>query len=424
MTTRTPLRAFDDPHALLASTSIVDRFLRYVRIDTQSDESSDTCPSTAKQFDLARVLEAELRELGLRDVVLDDNGYVTGRLPGTREGALGLVAHMDTAPAFTGKGVDPRLQADYRGGTIEIGNGLVLDPADDPDLAACIGDTIITTDGTTLLGADDKSGVAAIMTLLEVLVREPEIERPTICVGFTPDEEIGRGAHRFPLDRFDVPAAITVDGGFPGEMNVETFSADKARVTFTGVAVHPGHAYGKMVNALTWAGKFLARLPLTEAPEGTRDREGFFHPVAMAGDAARCHVDVILRDFDDDVLADRGRRICAMAEGLRAEEPRLKVHVEIVEQYRNMANALRDHPSIGATLRRAIEATGLEPNVVPIRGGTDGSQFTAKGLPTPNLFAGGVNFHGPQEWISTRALALTACALLNLVQLWETPATA
>lgn len=414
-------RVFDDPRAVLDSTDLLDRFLRYVRIDTQSDESSDSCPSTAKQLDLARMLAEELGALGCEDVVLDENGYVTARLPGTREGRIGLVAHMDTAPQFTGTGVNPQLHRDYRGGPIDIGKGLRLEPAENPELEECIGDTIVTTDGTTLLGADDKAGVAAIMTLVEVLQANPDVGRPTIMVGFTPDEEIGRGAHRFPFDRFDAPAAFTVDGGFPGEMNVETFSADKARVTFEGVSVHPGRAHGKMVNALTWAGKFLARLPLTEAPEGTRDREGFYHPLAMSGDAATCHVDLILRDFDDDTLAERGRRLMTMAEGLRAEEPRLQVEVELSEQYRNMANGLRERPEIGQVLERAIAATGLQPRVVPIRGGTDGSQLTAKGLPTPNLFAGGVNFHGPQEWISTRALGLTTCALLNLVQMWEEP---
>lgn len=415
------IRPFTDPHAVLEQTTLVERFLRYVVVDTQSDETSDTCPSTAKQFDLARILRDELIELGGEDVVLDDNGYVTAAFPGSRPGRIGLVAHMDTAPQFTGTGVKPQVHEDYAGGPIDIGHGLTLDPADNPELDDCIGDTIITTDGSTLLGADDKSGVAAILAMIELLKKDPSIERPTILVGFTPDEEIGRGAHRFPLDRFDVPAAFTVDGGFPGEMNVETFSADRAKVTFTGVSVHPGRAYGKMVNALTWAGKFLARLPLTEAPEGTSGREGFFHPLALNGDAARCAIDLILRDFDDEGLAARGERLRAMAAGLCAEEPRLTVDVAIDTQYRNMANALRERPEIGATLEKAIAAAGLAPRVVPIRGGTDGSQLTAMGLPTPNLFAGGLNFHGPQEWISTRAMGLVVCTLLNLVQLWEAP---
>ena len=418
---KTRPRLFDDPDFVFEHSNLVDHFLRYVRIDTQSDEESESCPSTKKQLDLARVLEFELRDLGLQGVRTDENGYVLGELPGRRPGRLGLIAHLDTAPAFSGTHVKPQLHENYAGGTLPIAGRLALDPADNPDLEKCIGDTIITSDGTTLLGADDKAGIAAVMALLEILRADPSIEHPTLLVCFNPDEEIGRGAHRFPLEDFDVPAAVTVDGGFAGELNLETFSADKARVRFEGVAVHPGEAYGKMVNALTWAGFFLSRLPLDEAPETTRNREGFFHPVSMRGDAAACQIDLILRDFDDDELARRGERLRALADELREEEPRLTVEVEITEQYRNMARGLESHPEIGETLQRAIEGAGLEPRIEPVRGGTDGSQLTAKGLPTPNLFAGGVNFHGPQEWISTRVMALSTCTLLNLVQLWDAP---
>lgn len=413
------MRVFDDPAALLESTTILERFLRYVAIDTQSDEDAEGCPSTEKQWDLARLLVTELQELGLEDAQVDDKGYVVAHRPGRREGTLGWIAHIDTAPAFSGTDVRPQLHENYRGEVLEVGHGVRLDPADDPHLAECEGDTIITAGGDTLLGADDKAGIAAIMAALEVLEKNDDLEAPTLAICFNPDEEIGRGAHHFPLDDFGAPVAFTVDGGFPGEMNTETFSADKAHVSFRGVAVHPGTARGKMVNALTWMGKFLARLPMAESPECTHEREGFYHPTNASGDAATCSVDLILRDFDDEVLAERGRRLRAMAEGLRAEEPRLTVEVEITEQYRNMAHELRDRPEIAERLEKAIEATGLSPRLEAIRGGTDGSQLTAKGLPTPNIFAGGVNFHGPQEWISTRALALSACTLLNLAQLWE-----
>ena len=415
------LHPFTDAETILRETKVLDRFLSYVKVDTRSDEESETCPSTEKQWVLARQLEAELKEMGLSEVELDENGYVLATLPGRRPGALGLIAHYDTAPAFNGADVNPRFHENYDGGVIEIGEGLVLDPEDNPDLLECLGDTIITTDGKSLLGADDKAGIAAIMAALEVLLREKDLDIPTLRICFNPDEEIGRGAHRFPLDKFDVPAAFTVDGGFPGEMNVETFSADGASVTFTGVAVHPGEAKGKMVNALTYLGKFLSRLPMAETPECTEGREGFIHPTGVRGDAAECRVDMILRDFDDDVLAERGRRVTAIAEGLRAEEPKLGVKVEIREQYRNMANGLQSHPEIRDTLSAAIAAAGLSPRIEPIRGGTDGSQLTAKGLPTPNLFAGGVNFHGPQEWIARRALGMSTCTLLNLVQLWRAP---
>jgi tripeptide aminopeptidase len=417
------MRPFADPAEILARTRIVDRFLGYVRFDTQSDETSDTCPSTEKQLELGRRLVAELQELGLRGVgepepSMDANGYVLAELPGTAPGRLGLCAHIDTAPQYTGTDVRPRLHESYQGGLIEVGHGVVLDPRETPELSECVGDTIITTDGRTLLGADDKSGIAAIMGALEVLVREPELRYPTLRVCFNPDEEIGRGADRFPLDRFDCPLAVTIDGSFSGEINLETFSADKAVITFTGVSVHPGTAKDKMVNALTYAGKLLAALPADESPERTDGRQGFFHPVLVSGDAASCRLQIILRDFDTAVLEERGRRLRAMCEELREQEPRFRVEVEITEQYRNMFDVLSGHPEVAAMLENAVRAAGIEPDMKPIRGGTDGSRLTALGMPTPNLFAGGVDFHGPAEWISTRVLAQSTCAILNFVQLY------
>ncbi len=415
--------AFNDPSTILGRTRIVERLLDYVRIDTQSDETSSSCPSTAKQLELARRLVDELKELGLQgvgeaEVTVDGNGYVLAELPGTTRGRVGLCAHLDTAPAFTGAGVSPQLVEGYDGGVIDVGGGVVLDPGDTPELTECVGDTIITTDGRTLLGADDKSGIAAIMGALEILVQEPEIPRPTVRICFNPDEEIGRGADRFPLERFDCPVAFTVDGSFTGEVNVETFSADKAVVTFTGVAVHPGTARGKMVNALTWMGKLLDRLPMAEAPETTDGREGFYHPVAASGDAASCTLQLILRDFDTGVLEERGRRLERMCAGLMAEEPHLDVDVDITKQYRNMYDVLSGHPDVTDRLMEAVRAGGMTPRLEPIRGGTDGSRLTELGMPTPNVFAGGVNFHGPSEWISTRVLAQSACTILNLVQLF------
>jgi tripeptide aminopeptidase len=413
------MHAYQDPHQILSQTALLERFLRYVAIDTQSDEESEGCPSSEKQWDLAHILVEELKTLGLENATVDEHGYVIAHRPGSRPGCLGWIAHIDTAPAFSGAQVTPILHANYQGGTLEPGHGVTIDPSDNPELAHCFGDTIITASGDTLLGADDKSGIAAIMAALEVLQANPEIEAPDLAICFNPDEEIGRGAHCFPLEKFGAPVAITVDGGFAGEMNVETFSADRARVSFTGVAVHPGSAKGKMVNALTWMGKLLSRLPMAETPECTEAREGFYHPTGVSGDAAACSLDLILRDFDGDVLEERGARLRRMADALRAEEPRLQVEVEITEQYRNMADGLAKHPQIQGQLRQAIEMSGVTPDLQPIRGGTDGSQLTAKGLPTPNLFAGGVNFHGPQEWISTRVMALSACTLLNLAQVWQ-----
>ncbi|MDE3151927.1 MAG: peptidase T [Gemmatimonadota bacterium] len=417
------MHAFDNPSIILRQTRIVERFLEYVRFDTQSDAASSSCPSTAKQLELGRKLVTELQALGLKgvgapEVTMDENGYVLAELPGTAPGRIGLCAHIDTAPAFTGTGVKPQLVERYDGGVIDVGHGVVLDPADTPELKECVGDTIVTTDGSTLLGADDKAGIAAIMGALEILTTQPDIPRPTVRVCFNPDEEIGRGADRFPLKRFDCPVAFTIDGSFSGEINVETFSADKAAVTFTGVSVHTGTARGKMVNALTWMGKFLDRLPMGEAPECTDGREGFYHPYTTTGDAASCTVQLILRDFDTTKLEERGRRLERMCAGLMAEEPRLKVKVEITKQYRNMYDVLSRHPDVAARLDQAVRSAGITPRLEAVRGGTDGSRLTEMGMPTPNVFAGGVNFHGPSEWISTRVLAQSACTVLNLVQLF------
>ncbi|MGD8872585.1 MAG: peptidase T [Gemmatimonadota bacterium] len=416
------MRPFDDPSDILERTRVVARFLDYVRFDTRSDEASDSCPSTEKQLALGERLVEELAELGLTGVgepspSMDENGYVLAELAGTVEGRIGLCAHIDTAPAYTGTDVRPQVIDSYAGGPIDVGHGIVIEPADTPELLECVGDTLVTTDGSTLLGADDKSGIAAIMGALEVLQKEPDLPRPTVRVCFNPDEEIGRGADRFPLDRFDCPVAFTIDGGFTGEISVETFSADKAVVTVEGVAVHPGAAKGKLVNALTYMGKLLDRLPMAESPECTDGREGFYHPVAISGDAASCELHLIIRDFDTAVVEERGLRLKAMCSALMAEEPRLDVKVEITHQYRNMYDVLSQLPEIARQLERAVEAAGLEPNLRPVRGGTDGSRLTAMGMPTPNIFAGGINLHGPSEWISTRVLAQVVCTILNLVQI-------
>ncbi|MCF7973322.1 MAG: peptidase T [Phycisphaerae bacterium] len=412
------MKAFDLPRELLAQTSLVDRFLRYVQIDTQSDELGTECPSTAKQLDLGRLLVGELKDLGMEAVGMDEHGYVTAELKGNAHGRIGLCAHMDTAPAFSGTHVQPQQHRDYDGSVIRLKNNVTIDPRDNPVLLDCIGHTIITSDGTTLLGADDKAGVAAILGALETLQANPDIKRPTVRVCFTPDEEVGRGADHFPLEAFDCPVAFTVDGGFPGEINVETFSAHRATICFTGVAVHPGTAKHKMVNALTYMGKFLARMPMAETPECTEGREGFYHPTDISGDAAQCTVKIIIRDFNSDILAQRGRRLRTMAEALTAEEPRLQVSVHIKPQYRNMYESLSQYPEIAERLTTAVQMSGITPKLDPVRGGTDGSRLTEMGMPTPNIFTGGGNFHGPREWISDRALALSACTILNLVQLY------
>ncbi|MFH2002856.1 MAG: peptidase T [Planctomycetota bacterium] len=412
------MRTFNNPKEILENTKIMDRFISYVKVDTQADEECPDCPSTKKQLDLGKILVAELKSLGLDNANMDENGYVTAELKGNAKGMVGLCAHMDTAPAYSGTNVNPQFHKNYDGKPIKLKADVVIDPKNCPELEKSIGDTIITSDGTTLLGADDKAGIAAIMATIEMLKADPKIKFPTLRICFNPDEEIGRGAIKFPFETFRSPVAFTIDGGFPGELNVETFSADKGIVTFKGVSVHPGYAKGKMVNALTYMGKFLSRLPMAETPECTEKREGFYHPTDISGDAAECKCNLIIRDFKLDILKERGERLKKIGAALMAEEPKLKVTVEIQEQYRNMYDELSKHPEITRNLAKAVEMTGLEPNNEPIRGGTDGSRLTAMGMPTPNLFAGGVNFHGPQEWISDKSLALAACTILNLVQIY------
>ncbi len=412
------MKAFDTPREILDSTRMVDRFLEYVRIDTQSNEKNESCPSTENQRVLAERLAGELKDLGLKDAAVDENGYCTATLEGNRAGVLGLCAHLDTAPAFSGKDVKPRLHENYGGGPIRLENEVVIDPEENPELSQCVGDTVITADGTTLLGADDKAGIACIMAAMEILGKNPDIPRPTLRICFSPDEEIGRGGDKFPLEAFGASVAFTLDGGFPGEVNVETFSADKAIVTFTGVSVHPGYAKGKLVNALVYMGKFLARLPHLESPEATEGRDGFFMVTEAGGDASKCTANLILRAFDEETLKKRGERVKVMAEALMAEAPDLKVEVEIKEQYRNMFDTLSKQPEILEKLEKAARLAGVDPDLKPIRGGTDGSRLTAMGMPTPNVFTGGVNFHGPTEWISTRAMALSACTILNLCQVF------
>jgi tripeptide aminopeptidase len=412
------MRAFDDPAAILQNTALVDSFLECVVFDTQSEEGSSTFPSTAKQLELSKFLVTRLLELGLKDARLDENGYVIASLPGNAEGVIGLCAHVDTAPAFSGTDVKPILHEAYDGTPIALEGGVTIDPAESADLALCRGHTVITADGTTLLGADDKAGIAAILATIEVLCSDPAIPHPTLRICFTPDEEIGRGADHFPMEAFDAPVAFTVDGHFTGEMSYETFSADKATVRFEGVSVHPGEAKNKMVNALTYLGKFLDALPMAETPECTDGRDGFYHPTDASGGAAECKVEVIIRDFDTATVIERGKRLRTIAEALMAQEPKLKVEVEIVEQYRNMFDELSKHPEIEQNLTKAIELAGLTPINLAVRGGTDGSRLTAMGMPTPNIFAGGGNFHGPQEWVSTTGMAACVCTLLNLVQVY------
>ncbi|NNM06555.1 MAG: peptidase T [Gemmatimonadetes bacterium] len=417
---KTEMDFYSNPLEMLANTSLVERFLEYVRIHTTSDEHSDSCPSTERQFVLAELLVEQLRAMGLSDTAVDENCYVTATLSGNVEDkeTVGLVAHLDTSPAAPGVDVNPILHEDYDGSSIELADGVVISVGDNPELQDCIGDTIITADGTTLLGADDKAGIAIIMSSLEFYQKNPGLPRPTIRVAFTPDEEIGRGTAKFPIETFGADVAFTIDGSFDGEVNVETFHADSAYVTITGVSTHPGTAKGKLVNALRHMAVFLSRLPAEVSPERTDGREGFIHPYELTGDASSCKCHLILRDFDRDALSALGEQLGGIAESVRKDEPRLQVEVEIKPSYPNMFEHLKDRPEITERLQEAVRRAGMEPNLAPVRGGTDGSMLTQMGLPCPNIFAGGVNFHGQTEWISTRSMGLSLCTVLNLMTLY------
>ncbi len=398
----------------------LSRFLRYVTIETTSKAEVDRVPSTPCQFDLARLLAGELDDLGLADVTLSGYCYVTATLPANvskKLPVIGWIAHMDTAPDVSGKDVKPNV-VDYRGGEIVLANGTVI--PEDEALKACRGHRIVTTDGTTLLGADNKAGIAAIMTALERLIAE---NRPhgTIRVCFTPDEEVGNGTAFFNLEAFGADAAYTVDGELPGELNRETFTARQATVTVTGKEVHPGTAKGVMVNAVRVAAEFVAKLPKDEAPETTEVRESFLHPYSFTGDVGRACVRILLRGFCDEEL-DRIEGILRRAiSETKTIFPGVLIELAVKEQYRNMNEKLKDQPEILEKLEEAARRAGANPFWKPIRGGTDGSRLTEMGLPTPNIYTGGHHFHGPMEWLSVEHMETTVETLIRLAEVWTEP---
>jgi tripeptide aminopeptidase len=426
MTRRMP-SAYTSELAEALAPDVLDRFLRYARVDTQSKRGRDGSPSTPGQLDLLRMLVDELREIGLEDAALDENGYVYATLPATNGAphAIGLIAHVDVSPDAPGAGVQPLVHRDYDGERIELPRGgTVLDPVDMPVLGGKAGHDVVTSSGDTLLGADDKAGVAEIMAALAHLAAHPELPRPTLKVGFTPDEEIGEGATLFDVERFGAACAYTLDGSQPGEIQDETFSGTEVVVVYEGVDIHPGWATGKLVNAARLAGRLLARLPSGRlTPETTRDREGFVHPYALSGDAARTEIRFIARDFDDDLLAEHIALIRSTAEEVAAGEPRSRVTVTEKPQYPNMRRFVDAFPQIVDVAERAIRAEGIEPVREPIRGGTDGSILSSRGLPTPNLFTGGHEYHSVREWASVHDMASAAAVIVRLAGLWaEEPA--
>ncbi len=410
--------------------SVVDRFLRYARVDTQSREDEATTPSTATQWTLARQLAEELSSLGARDVSVSDHCMVYATIPATVSGArakatpvLGLLAHVDTSPAVSGTGVKPMIHKNYRGGDITLPGDRtqVLTVAQNPALATMVGDDVITTDGTTLLGSDDKAGVAAIMTLVDTLLRNPHIPHGTIKVGFTADEEIGSGIDQFDVDRFGAEVGYTVDGGELGEISDETWSARLLTVTFHGKSTHPGTAKGVMVNSIYALGDFVGRMPKEMLPETTEDRVGFVHPYAGVADVEQSIVKVLLRDFEVKGLDEKERVLRAMALETERHCPGVTVTIDVKENYKNMKEVLKSRPELTANALEAARRAGLSPFIKPIRGGTDGSKLTFRGLPCPNIFTGGYNFHGKLEFNSRRGLEKTTETLVHLVQLFVAP---
>jgi tripeptide aminopeptidase len=401
------------------------RFLRYVQIDTQSDESSDAVPSTAIQLDLLRQLVSELEVLGITEIKLTDYGCVMATIPATINDdsvpVVAFLAHVDTAPAFNGFGVKPIVHRGYNGQDIILPDDKtqIINHKNSPRLAEKIGEDIVTASGTTLLGADDKAGIAIIMTMADYLLQNPHIPHGKIRICFTPDEEVGRGVVNLKLEELGADVAYTLDGGPKGEVTYETFSADKAIVKITGVSTHPGTAKDHLVNALTLAANLINLLPQeTDTPETTSGRQGFIHLYGMTGTAASAQLGFILRDFELDGLQAYGDKIREACRSMQAWEPRAKIECTITPQYRNMRYWLENDMKPVELALQALDQAIIQPIVQPIRGGTDGSGLTEMGLPTPNLFAGMHNCHGPLEWVSLQDMAAATEVCVNLVQLW------
>ncbi|MES1193951.1 MAG: peptidase T [Solirubrobacterales bacterium] len=401
---------------------LLERFERYVRITSTAARARTQSPSTPGQLEMGRLLVDELRAAGLEDAALDDNGYVTATLPATVDGApvIGLIAHVDTSPDAPGDGVEPLVHRDYDGSTISLPRaGTVLDPATVSGLAAKVGHDIVTSSGDTLLGADDKAGVAEIMAAVAHLVAHPELPRPTLRIGFTVDEEIGQGGVHFDVERFGARCAYTIDGSELGELQDETFTAAQAVLTISGVDVHPGFATGKLVNAARLAARILAALPSdTLTPETTSGREGFIHPYEISGTAGEATITAIVRDFEDELLEQHLELLRRTAEEVVASEPRATLEIAVTRQYPNMRDHLAGSPEVVELAELALRAEGLEPIRTPIRGGTDGSLLSARGLPTPNLFTGGHEYHSVREWASLHEMAASAATIVRLAGQW------
>jgi tripeptide aminopeptidase len=427
VTSATPGRGNRDGYrselARATAPEALERFLRYVRIDTQADPTSPTVPSTAKQLVLSRLLVDELNQLGLQDAGLDEHGYVLATLPATVERhvqTIALLAHVDVAFDAPAADVTPQVVR-YEGGRLPLPGdpAVALDPELSPRLSDHVGHELVTSDGTTLLGADNKAGVAEIMTAVGYLLHHPDLEHGPIRICFTRDEEIGKGVDELELDRLGAEAAYTIDGSTLGQIENETFGALEATVTFHGVAVHPGSAKGRMVNAAKIAADFVASLPRDGvSPETTEGREGFVNPMSVVSQEGEATVLLNLRDFDRDKLAEHERLLRRLAEEAAAAYPPARVEIEVVEAYRNMREYLRDHPYVVEAAEEAVRRAGLEPTLTFVRGGTDGSRLSARGLPTPNVFTGGEDFHSRHEWICVADMGAAVATIVHLAQIW------
>jgi tripeptide aminopeptidase len=401
-------------------SKVVERFLKYVKFDTKSDENSNTVPTTASQLVLAKELVKELEELGLAEVSLDENGYIMATLPSNLDKkvpTIGFIAHMDTSPDMSGTNVNPKLVENYGGGDITLSEGIVLSTKDFPELKDYIGETLITTDGTTLLGADDKAGIAEIITAVEYLVKHPEVPHGTIKIGFTPDEEVGRGADYFNVEKFGADLAYTMDGGAIGEIEYENFNAAGAKVIIQGRNVHPGYAKDKMVNSILIANEFIASLPAKETPETTEGYEGFYHLNSINGEVEKTVLSYIIRDFDEESFQRRKEFMMELGEKLNKKYDN-RITVEIKNQYRNMKEKIEPVMYVVDNAVKAMELVGVKPLVKPIRGGTDGARLSFMGLPTPNIFAGGLNFHGKFEYVPVSSMEKAVEVILKLTELY------
>ena len=407
-------------------TSCEKRFLHYVTIDTQSKEDSDAFPSTPGQLDLLRELVDELKEIGVEDAAMDEHGYVFGTIPATTDKSqvpvIGFLAHVDTSPEMSGAGVEPIVHENYQGQDLVLPGDptAVIRRADNPHLEEQMGSDIITASGTTLLGADNKAGVAEIMGAAEYLMAHPEVPHGAIRIGFTPDEEIGQGARYFDVERFGAHCAYTMDGETLGQLEIETFSADAMTISFEGFNTHPGFAKGKMINAIKVAADFIHRLPKDSlSPETTDGYEGFVHPYTVDAGVEKTVIKFIIRDFKASTLADKEALLEKLARETVAEYPGAKVQFSVLEQYRNMKVVLDQHPEVVDNCKEAIARAGLELRMQPVRGGTDGSKLSFMGLPTPNIFAGEHSFHSRYEWVSVQDMHRAVAVIIELCKVWE-----